>query len=82
MPRSKGKTEKAGIHKRTRALRQQFKRVSPRVENTTNEADFETFLAYCEKRLATFDPDHATWTDYPAKRAESRAPPKRFALKR
>lgn len=77
MPRTKAKPEKPDLSARTRSLRNQFKRVAPRVKGTTNEADFDTFLAYCEKRLCTFDPDHATWTDYPAKRAASREPPKK-----
>jgi hypothetical protein len=80
MARQKGKSEKPSIATRTKKLREKFKRTRALVETTSNEKDYATFLAYCEKRLNTFDPQHTTYTDYEAKREAANAPPKRFGV--
>lgn len=77
MPRVKGKPETPTLLTRTKKLRHTFKRLDKRVAGTPNEAHLMKYLASCERKLATFDPDSLTWIDYEAKAVERAKPPKK-----
>jgi hypothetical protein len=78
MARQKGESVQPTVQTRTKTLRQRFKRLRDTVPGSGNEAAYRVFLAYCEKRLNTFDPQHVSWVDYAAKKQAASAPPKKF----